>query len=79
MTLENETVGRQFDVKPAKGMTTTCTDCGDEMPFEVQRSAAGYYLGFWCKFCGPYSRESDYFDRRADAQKALESGEYDVR
>ena len=39
----------------------------------VQHSAAGYYLGFFCPQCGPYSRESDYFRKREAANAALAS------
>lgn len=54
------------------GTTDKCSDCGVELKLEVQRSAAGYYIGTQCD-CGPYSRESDYFDKRDDAQKALDA------
>ena len=32
----------------------------------------GYYIGTSCN-CGPYSRESEYFKTRAEAQAALDS------
>lgn len=37
----------------------TCT-CGLELPLEILQSAAGYYLGYCCPQCGPYSRETIY-------------------
>lgn len=43
------------------------------LKLSVQHSAAGYYLGFFCPQCGPYSRESDYFRKREDAEAALAS------
>ena len=45
-----------------------------EMAIGIQRSNAGYYIGFWCDNCGPYSRESGYYKTREKAQTALESG-----
>ena len=35
---------------------TTCHECGTELVIDVQKSAAGYYIGFWCENCGPYLR-----------------------
>jgi hypothetical protein len=57
-------------------LTETCFDCRSEMVIRVCRSAAGYYLGFLCPKCGPYSRESGYFPTRDDATAALASGAY---
>ena len=28
---------------------TTCHECGTELVIDVQKSAAGYYIGFWCE------------------------------
>ena len=55
------------------GGACTCPDCGVRPVLQVCRSAAGYYLGTWCD-CGPYSRESDYFNTREEAEEALNSG-----
>ena len=52
--------------------TLTCTDCHTEMKLDVHMSGAGYYLGFFCERCGPWSRESGYFKTRKAAQKALD-------
>lgn len=41
------------------------------MELEVLQSAAGYYLGTHCDFCGPYGRESGYFPTYEAAEKAL--------
>lgn len=56
----------------ATGHSPTCEDCGVTLELSVQKSAAGYYLGTFCD-CGPYSRESDYFKTRKQAEKALET------
>ena len=37
-------------------------DCNRELVFGVCKSAAGYYLGYWCSYCGPYDRVSGYFE-----------------
>jgi len=50
---------------------TICMDCGAELPLMVCMSAAGYYLGYKCNCCGPYSRESGYFRSHEEAEKAL--------
>jgi len=55
---------------------TTCTECGTELTLGVYRSAAGYYLGFFCPQDGPYSRESGYFPSEESAARALESGSH---
>ena len=52
------------------GAPCTCVDCNLKLILQVCRSAAGYYLGTYCN-CGPYSRESEYFDSREEAEKAL--------
>jgi hypothetical protein len=55
---------------------TTCVNCGDELLIRVCRSNAGYYVGFSCDECGPYSRESGYYPTSDAAQKALDGGNY---
>jgi hypothetical protein len=55
------------------GADAVCPDCHVAPPFEVHRSAAGYYIGTYCN-CGPWSRESEYFKTREEAVKALEMG-----
>jgi hypothetical protein len=57
-------------------LAEVCFDCRSEMVIRVLSSAAGYYLGFLCPGCGPYSRESGYFPTKEDAQRALDSGAY---
>jgi predicted RNA-binding Zn-ribbon protein involved in translation (DUF1610 family) len=50
---------------------TICTECGSELNIQVLSSAAGYYIGFLCPQCGPYSRESGYYSNYEDAEMAL--------
>ena len=55
------------------------TFAGRELPLEVLRSAAGYYLGTWDEE-GPFTRESqEYFSNQQAAQDALESGDWTQR
>lgn len=62
MTLPGETVGlKRF---------TLCS-CGNELPLLVLSSPAGYYLGFYCPECGPYSRETNYVSKE-QAQEYLD-------
>jgi len=53
-----------------------CLQCGTDLPVKVCQSAAGFYVGFFCPHCGPYSRESGYFFVREAADQALTSGNY---
>ena len=52
-----------------------CEDCGTHLDLQVCHSGAGYYLGYLCPQCGPYSRESDYFGTFEGAEKALKNPE----
>jgi hypothetical protein len=52
MALEGEITG---------GHSTTTCECGKLLPLMVCHSAAGYYIGYFCPYCGPYGRESSYF------------------
>jgi len=65
MAIEGELEGTHHD-------TIRCEDCGQDMPRSVCQSAAGYYIGYYCDNCGPWSRETDYFRTRAEAQAALD-------
>ena len=53
---------------------TVCIECGTTLDLEVLCSAAGYYIGFFCPECGPYSRESGYYRSRGEAETALDLG-----
>ena len=59
-----------------KDTKITCMNCMEELLIRVCRSNAGYYVGFFCDECGPYSRESGYYATSAAAQAALDSGNY---
>ena len=53
-----------------------CEACGTHLKIEILRSNAGYYIGFLCPKCGPYSRESGYYRRYSDAEFALKGKSY---
>lgn len=55
---------------------TVCFNCGTDLSVKVCQSAAGFYIGFFCPHCGPYSRESGYFRSREEAKQALIRGNY---
>ena len=55
---------------------TVCTECGKTIDLRVLCSAAGYYIGFFCPECGPYSRESGYFHSRGEAETVLDLGDF---
>ncbi|MFH1982981.1 MAG: hypothetical protein ABIL58_14160 [Pseudomonadota bacterium] len=57
-------------------VVTNCCECRAELHIGVHRSAAGYYVGFFCPNCGPYSRESGYYRSREEAQLDLDTGLY---
>ena len=44
-----------------------CLDCGQGLRLQVICSAGGWYVGRWCECSGPYSRESEYFEKRSMA------------
>jgi len=64
MVLPRETI--------ARGAPDTCSDCGTVLELEVMHTNA-YYIGTQCE-CGPYSRETHYFNTRAEAEDALKMG-----
>jgi hypothetical protein len=55
--------------------------CGERIPVDVHRSAAGYYLGTVDPGDGsPVSRESlEYWPTEEAARRALETGEWTQR
>lgn len=44
---------------------------GYDLPIRVLSSRAGYYIGTFSETHGVISRESQYFDKQIDAEKAL--------
>lgn len=54
------------------GAPSVCPECATELALEVHLSGGGYYVGTWCQ-CGPYSRESEYYSTREQAQSALDN------
>lgn len=52
-------------------MRRICMICGTALYLRVMSNDAGYYIGFYCPQCGPYSRESDYYSSREEALYAL--------
>ncbi len=60
--LPGETIG--------SGAPDVCPDCKVELKLQVLHTC-GYYVGTQCN-CGPYSRETDYFKTRKEAEDALE-------
>ena len=61
MVAPNETIGT--------GAPKKCEDCGTTLVPRVMFTCA-YYIGTTCQ-CGPYSRESEYFKTREQADQAL--------
>jgi DNA ligase D-like protein (predicted 3'-phosphoesterase) len=57
--------------EPAYLDEMVCDECGETMPLEVRKSAAGYFIGRGCS-CGIYSRESGYFKSEKEAQLELD-------
>ena len=51
------------------GASAVC--CGKGLQVCVLKSGAGWYLGTQCPNCGPYSRESGYYDTRVKAELDL--------
>lgn len=47
--------------------------CGEKLICGVYHSAAGYYIGYWCNKCGPYSRETEYFSSMKSANDWFEN------
>lgn len=62
MTIENETI--------LSGAAALCLDCSRKPDWRVLQSPAGWYVGTICN-CGPYSRETEYFDDENLANEAL--------
>ena len=61
------------------GASPICPGCGKIAKMGVYHSAAGFYIGSYCR-CGPYTRESLYYwkDIR-EAMHAFNTGEWERR
>lgn len=55
-----------------KGLEGTTCSCGQTLALEVLQSGGGYYLGYFCNQCGPYSRETGYYGSYEEAEKELQ-------
>lgn len=53
------------------GFGGAACSCGRRLELQVCRSAAGYYLGYFCPECGPWSRETGYYRTREEAEEEL--------
>lgn len=62
MVVPRETIGN--------GAPHVCPDCNVRLVPKIMMTCA-YYIGTECD-CGPYSRESEYFKKREQAQKVLD-------
>ena len=51
-----------------------CEECCKELYVRVCKSAAGYYIGYWCDTDGPVDRLSDYISTEEEANSALKRG-----
>jgi hypothetical protein len=51
-----------------------CMICCTALNIKVLPDDDGYYVGYVCPLCGPYSRESRYYPNREEAQSALNLG-----
>jgi hypothetical protein len=43
-----------------------------KLVFGIYQSAAGFYIGRFCPECGPFDRQSGYFETREKAEEYLE-------
>ena len=53
------------------GAPNICPECHMKLKFQVLKSPAGWYIGTRCN-CGPYSRETGYFQFQKQAEEAFE-------
>jgi len=54
-----------------------CIECDELLKMNVLQSNAGYYVGTFCKCCGPHSRDSEYFATRKEAEQVLTDRQLD--
>jgi len=62
----------------ATGAPDFCKRCQTFVSMSVMQSGAGWYIGSFCD-CGPYSRESGYFSKKEEADKAFVTGDWEPR
>jgi len=60
------------------GYSAICKDCGVRPVIRILQCAAGFYFGTKWR-CGPYTRESHYYQELRDAEDALEEDEINWR
>jgi len=53
--------------------TSECAECKASLELAVCKSAAGYFIGYWCNAHGPCGRETEYFGTEQEAEDVLES------
>ena len=64
MALPNETIHL--------GASKRCSTCKTYAELQIMRSPAGFYLGSMCN-CGPYSRESHYYNSKDQLQHDIDN------
>ena len=50
---------------------TICAECRIPLKLQVLQTPAGFYLGYFCPQCGPYSRETGYYPTHEMAEVEL--------
>ena len=58
---------------------TVCLSCCRRLDIEPLQSAAGWYAGFWCPECGPYSRETGYYKTMDEVYRMIEENRIEWR
>jgi|TARA_R100001594_G_scaffold64884_1_gene99198 hypothetical protein len=64
MVMPGETIATGASVKCGE------EDCQNDGPMVLQ-SGAGYYVGYFCRKCGPYSRETGYYRTHDEAKENM--------
>jgi hypothetical protein len=62
----------------SSGGSNVCSDCGIHVKLDVYHSGGGYYIGSYCN-CGPYSRESGYYNTYDQAYADFQSDTWEER
>ena len=53
-----------------------CSLCDRVLYPNILKSVAGFYIGYKCRVCGPYSRISGYYPTSGAAEGAAVRGDY---